>query len=246
MIKKVLIIMTMAFGFCAFSFADSTESQYKVYDVKLSMKTTKASGTEKTSCGDTYVYRTKGNRVIKGVIAGCGCEAAAGDPTCQNFVMFFWDETSKTQLTNYTYKTELLQRIDKEGKKVEQVVSFTVDTKDGKLYELLLAGFGTYKAGKEPKNDTMSTSGNIAGWMEAPYKVTAGSCTACSTTPDTVDQTTAIVVCESGTCKVSPDSKKTPVCGTYTMKLNKKKVKKCEKNGVSNETLGLPSYVKVM
>lgn len=244
MTKKIIVGMLVALGCAMGSFAAS-DMQYKVYDVKMSLKTTKAAGAATTSCGDTYVYRTKGNRVVKGVIAGCGCEAAAGDPTCQNFVMYFWDETTKTQLTNYTYKTEFLQRIGKKGSTVEQVVSFTVEDQDGELYELVLSGFGSYKTGKEAHYDTMSVSGGVAGWKDAPYKVTLGSCSACSATPDSVDQTTAVAICEDGVCTVAAESDRTPVYGTYSMKFNKSKAKKCEKNGVSSSTLGLPSYVAV-
>lgn len=228
---------------CAMATFAATETQFKVYDVKLSLKTTKASGVASTTCGDQYVYRTKATRKVEGVIAGCGCIAAAGDPSCDNFVMYFWDATTKTALTNYTFKTELVQRIGKKGEQVEHVVTFTVDGQDDELYELTLAGFGTYNASKNGSEyDTMSVSGNVTGLKDAPYKVTLGSCNACSSTPDSIAQSDALAICEEGSCAASDTSDITPVCGTYTMKYNASKSKKCEKSGVSAKTLGVPAY----
>ena len=122
--KKIILSALVALG-CIMGASAST--QYKVYDVKMSLKSTKAGGTVATACGDTYAtacgdtyaYRVKSSRRIEGVIAGCGCLAMAGDPTCDGFKTYFWDATTKTRLTNYTWKTELLQRIDKTGKTVE-------------------------------------------------------------------------------------------------------------------------------
>ena len=223
----------------------SASTQYKVYDVKMSLKTTKAGGTVATACGDTYTYRVKSSRKIEGVIAGCGCLAMAGDPTCDSFETYFWDATTKTQLTNYTWKTELLQRIDKTGKTVEQVVTFVVEDQDGEKFELMLAGFGTYSASKkDAEYDTISVSGGVTGIVDAPYKTTRGSCGACNETPDTVVQTQAAAVCEDGICTESDASDVTPVYGSYSMKYNKSKSAKAEKSGATPKTLGLPSYFK--
>lgn len=242
---KKLIAMAccaLAFGFGAVA----AETQYKVYDVTMTLKTTKAGGQTSTSCGDTYTWRTKGTRKVQGVIAGCGCIAAAGDPSCSNFQIYFWDATSKTQLTNFTYTTELLQRIGKKGEQVEQFVTFVVTDPDGEKFELQLAGLGTYKASKvDAKYDTMSASGSVTGVMDAPYNVTLGSCTACAVTPDTVDQTQAVMVCEEGTCTEADNSDTTVVFGTYSFKYNQSKSAKCEKKGISKATLGLPAYVNL-
>ena len=240
--KKIIFSALVAFGcvVCA-----SASTQYKVYDVKMSLKTTKAGKTITTACGDTYTYRVKSSRKIEGVIAGCGCLAMAGDPTCDGFKTYFWDATTKTQLTNYTWKTELLQRIDKTGKVVEQVVTFVVEDQDGEEFELALAGFGTYSVSKKgAEYDTISVSGGVTGIVDAPYKTTRGSCSACGVTPDTVVQTQAAAVCEDGICTESGTSDVTPVYGSYSMKYNKSKSAKAEKYGATRKTLGLPSYVK--
>lgn len=240
--KKIILSALVALG-CVMGVSAST--QYKVYDVKMSLKTTKAGGMVATECGDTYAYRVKSSRKIEGVIAGCGCLAMAGDPTCDGFKMYFWDATTKTQLTNYTWKTELLQRIDKTGRVVEQFAVFSVEDQDGEQFELTLTGFGTYSASKKgAEYDTISVNGGVTGIVDAPYKVIRGSCAACNETPDTVVQTQAMTVCEDGICTESDTSDVTPVYGSYSMKYNKSKSAKAEKYGVKAKTLGLPSYVK--
>jgi len=242
--KKIIIGALVALGCVCGVWAKDT--QYKVYDVLMSLKTTKAGGVTTTACGDTYVYREKGTRKILGVIAGCGCLAMAGDPTCTNFETYFWDASTKTQLTNFTWKTELLQRIGKTGTTVEQVVTFTIEDQAGEKFEIMLAGFGTYRVSRYGyEYDTISVNGNVTGTLDAPYKTTRGSCGACADTPDTVDQTQAAAVCEDGICTESDTSAVTPVCGTYTMKYNPSKSAKAERYGVTDKTLGLPSYVKI-
>ena len=239
--KKIILSALVALG-CVMGASAST--QYKVYDVKMSLKTTKAGRTVTTAYGDTYTYRVKSSRKIEGVIAGCGCLAMAGDPTCDGFKTYFWDATTKTQLTNYTWKTELLQRIDKTGRVVEQVVTFVVEDQDGEQFELTLTGFGTYSASKkDTKYDTISVNGGVTGIVDAPYKVIRGSCGACNETPDTVVQTQASAVCEDGICTESDTSDVTPVYGSYSMKYNKSKSAKAEKYGATAKVLGLPKFV---
>ena len=241
--KKILFTVLFALGITSAAFAADT--QFKVYDVNMVLKTTKAGGSYVTPCGETVYYRTPKAFKVKGVIAGCGCLAAKGDPTCQNFVAYFWDETSKTQLTNYTFETKVLQRIDKGSFKVEQLVLFTVTDQEGELFELQLAGFGNYKEGKLGVDfDVINTSGKVTGLKDAPLLVKLGSCTACSVTPDTVNQTTALAVCDCE-CTESDTADVTVVEGTYTMKYNASKSKNCEKRGVSKLTLKTPSYVNL-
>ena len=239
--KKMVFSTLVALG-CAMATFSANGTQFKVYDVKMSLRTTKASGVASTSCGDKYVYRVKAAHRIEGVIAGCGCLAATGDPSCNNFVTYFWDATTKTAITNYTYNTELVQRIGKKGEQVEHVVTFTVNGQDGELYNLMLSGFGNYKSSKKgPNYDTMSVSGNVTGMKDAPYKVIPGSC--CSA-PDSIEQSKALEICEDGSCAESNISDTTPVCGTYSMKYNSSKSKRCEKSGVNAKTLGVPAYAR--
>lgn len=240
---KKLITMALC---AALGFSTLADTQYKVYDVTMALKTTKAGGQVSTSCGDTYTWRTKSTRKVQGVIAGCGCIAMAGDPSCENFQIYFWDTTTKTQLTNFTYTTELIQRIGKKGEQVEQFVTFVVTDQDGEKFELQLAGLGTYKISKKGEEyDTISVSGSVTGVMDAPYNVIVGSCTACGITPDAVDQTQAVKVCESGVCTEADNSDTTIVHGTYSFKYNSKKSKSAEKNGITKKVLGLPDYVNL-
>lgn len=242
--KKIITmaICVMSLAFSAFA----AETQYKVYDLTMALKAAKAGGITTTSCGDDYVYRVKSSRKLQGVIAGCGCIAMAGDETCDNFQLYLWDATTKTQITNFTFTTGLLQRIGKKGEQVEHVVTIEVAEPEGEQFVLTLAGFGTYKASKtDAKYDTMTVSGGVTGTVDAPYKTTLGSCNACSSTPDQVDQTQAVAVCEEGICSEAENGAISPVYGTYSMKYNASKAKNCEKKGITKATLGLPNYVNL-
>jgi hypothetical protein len=242
--KKLITSMLVAIGCIAGSFAADT--QYKVYDLQMTVHTTAAKGVTTTPCGDQYFYREKATRKINGVIAGCGCLAMAGDPTCENFQIYLWDATTKTQLTNFTFTTVILQRIGKKGTVVEHVATLVVEDQDGEKFELSLAGFGTYSVSKAGSNyDTMSVGGGVTGTCDAPYRVTPGSCNACGFTDGSIDQTTASKVCEDGICTESDTSDVTPVYGTYKMKYNRTKAVNCEKKGITAKTLGLPAYVSL-
>lgn len=241
--KKIMIMAMCALGISMGAF--SAETQYKVYDFTISLKSTKAGGSTTTACGDSYNWRTKGTRKLLGVLAGCGCVAMAGDDTCDNFSIYLWDFGTKTQLTNFTYETKLLQRIGKKGEQVEQLVIITVQDPDGEKFELTLAGLGTYKASKSGSNyDYVAVAGNVTGIVDAPYLFTKG-CTSCCgfSTPDSTDQTTAVKVCEDGLCTASDTSDTTVCFGSYTFKYNSKKSILCERKGISKATLGLPFYV---
>jgi hypothetical protein len=240
--KKTLIIALLA----GLGFGALAETQYKVYDLTIGLKAAKAGGVTSTSCGDDYIYRVKGSRKLQGVIAGCGCLAMAGDETCENFQLYLWDATTKTQLTNFTFTTGILQRIAKKGDSVEHFLTIEVADPDGEKFVLQLAGFGTYKASKvDAKYDTMLVSGGVTGTVDAPYKTILGSCTACAVTPDVTEQTQAVAICEEGVCTASDTSDVSPVYGSYTMKYNASKSKKAEKSGVTAKTLGLPTYVRL-
>lgn len=234
---KTTKIMAMVVAAAMAAGAMAADVAYKVYDVSLALKTTKAGKVVATSCGDEYAYRERGTRKIKGVVAGCGCLAMLADPTCTNFKMYFWDKTSKTQLTNFEFTVALVQRIGKKQTVFEQVAKLEVDDE----LELVMAGFGTYKASKSGADySTASASGYAAGWMSAPY--VAGKQYCCGEDSEAI-QTSAFEVCEDGSCEEAGTSAITPVYGSYTMKPNTSKASKCAKKGVTAKNLGLPSYV---
>lgn len=241
--KKLITAAVCALGMTFGAFA--AETQYKVYDFTITLKSTKAGGSLTTSCGDSYNWRTKGTRKLVGVLAGCGCVAMAGDETCENFSIYLWDSGTKTQLTNFVYETKILQRIGKKGEQAEQLVLLKVEDPDGEKFELTLAGIGTYKASKNDANyDYVMVNGNVTGIVDAPYLFTKGCSSCCGYgTPDSIDQTTAVKVCEDGLCTASDTSDTTVCFGTYTFKYNIKKSALCEKKGISKKSLGLPSYV---
>lgn len=252
--KKMIISAFVALG-CLGAFA---ATQYKVYDFKATLTTTEAKGVKTCGtvtdacgpCGEaivettSYVYRDKVKKTISGVIAGCGCEAAAGDPTCLNFDVYFWDAASKKPL-KYEYKTEILQRIGKTGKTVEHVATFKIEDDSGAVWELQLAGFGTYKASKSGSGfDNLSvTDGAVTGVKDAPYLTIKGKSTVCGeTVEDATDQSTATIICGDA-CEVSETGKITPVKGTYRLKYNKQKSAKAEKSGAADpKVLGVPSW----
>ena len=150
------------------------------------------------------------------------------------------------QLTDFTLKTEILQRIGKKGELVEQFLTLTVNDPDGEKFVLNLSGIGAYKISKKGSNyDTISTSGRVTGLVDAPYLFTKGSNSCCGyNTPDSTDQTTAVMVCEDGICSASDTSDTTVCYGTYTFKYNASKAAKCEKKGITKAALGLPAYVE--
>jgi hypothetical protein len=240
--KKLMAMAMCALGMTMGAFADT---QYKVYDFALTLSTTKAGGTTTTACGDTYMWRTKGTRKLQGVVAGCGCVAMAGDPTCNNFVIYLWDVTTKTQVTNFTYETKIMQRIGKKGEFVEHYVELVIDDAGDEKFTLVLCGLGTYTVSKQGANyDRTSISGKVTGIKAAPYVFTKGCSSCCGfVTPDSEDQTTAAKICEDGLCTASDDGDTTVCFGTYTFKYNGTKSAKCEKKGISAASLGLPNYV---
>lgn len=227
--KKLVMIAAVALSLGAFA-----ASEYMVYDFTMNVKTTKAKGTTTTSCGDTYVWRDTGAQRVRGVIAGCGCASVFANGSCDNALVLLWNETTKQQITNYTFSTWIVQRIGKKGEKAEHIAKIECDD-----FEVTLAGTGTYK------NDHVSVSGNFAGIASAPYWTTLASCTACSVTPGSEDQTVALAPCENGTCTAATDSDITPFYGTYSLKYNSSKSAKVSKKGISAKLLGTPAYVDV-
>lgn len=240
--KKIvigLLAIAAVFG------VQGASTTYKVYDVTMTMKTTKAGKMVAGDCGDEWLARERGSKKIKGVIAGCGCLAALADPECENFKMYFWDETTKTQLTNFEFRVEIMQRIGRKSNVTENINIFS-NTQEFESMFIYMGGFGSYSDSKLGFDyDHMSASGNIVGYMEAPVKLIKGDCNACAPTPDEVVVSTAIAVCEDGTCTESELAEITAVCGSYTIKFNQSKATKCSKKGISASALGLPKYVDI-
>ena len=227
--KKIIVI-----ALAACSMAAMAASEYMVYDFTMTAKTTKAKGQVTTSCGDDYTWRDNGSQKISGVIAGCGCESIFANGSCNNALVVLWNETTKQQITNYTFSTWVVQRIGKKGEKIEHIAKIETDE-----FEVTLAGLGSYK------KSHVSVNGNFAGTANAPYFVTLGSCNACGVTPGSEDQTTALAPCEDGICIEADNGDTTPFFGAYSLKYNSKKSKKVSKDGITAKALGTPAYVDV-
>ena len=234
--KKLIVIGMLALGATCFG-----ASEYQVYDFALNVKTTKAKAKAKTSCGDDYIYREAGSRKLLGIVAGCGCGAIKADGSCENALVLIWDSTSKTQITNAVLNKWIVQRIGKKGTVVEHMAEIETEN-----FKITLGGLGSYSISKTDANlDKVSTiSGHFAGYCSAPYLTILGSCSACGFDPGSVEQTTALTVCDCA-CSDAAEADTTPYYGTYVIKYNSAKSKKTSKNGISNASLGVPSYVKI-
>lgn len=233
--KKTLLALMLASATAIAASAASPVS-YKVYDVVFNLKAAKAGKIAENDCGE-YAWRDKSSKRIRGVITGCGCEAGLADADCSNFKTYFWDEQTKTQITNFMFNIELAQRIGKKFASVEQCGVFACDD-----FYLMFAGFGKYTDSKYGSDyDTMSVSGNAVGVFDAPKVAVAGSC--CGDDGQEIP-TIAIATCaEIDDCDVSEKSGDSPAYGTYTFKPNSSKASRCAKKGVTAANLGLPKYV---
>lgn len=216
------------------SFVTFAASEYMVYNFSMVANTTVGKGKTTTSCGDSYVWRTAMTQRIKGIIAGCGCQSILADGSCENALVLLWNETTKTQITNFTFSTWVVQRIGKTGEKAEHIAVIKCDD-----FEITLGGFGQYK------NDHVTVSGMAAGVATAPVFTTLGKCNACAIEPDSTDQTVALAPCKNGVCEASANADITPFAGRYTLKYNSILSKTVSKNGISSNTLKTPVYVDI-
>lgn len=242
--KKLIVIMLAV---CGLSVA---ASEYMVYDFTMTAKTTKAKGV--TTCGKTtncgacgecgfdetassqYVWRDKASYKIRGIIAGCGCASILANGSCDDALVLLWNETTKQQITNFTFSTWIVQRIGKKGASSEHIAKIETDD-----FEVTLGGLGEYK-----KHHT-KISGNFAGVAAAPYLVTPGLKSVCYEEPGTSEQSSALAPCEDG-CGEAENADVTPYFGSYTLKYNSKKSKKvAKKNNLTAKALGCPSYVDI-
>lgn len=227
--KKLIVI---AVALC--SFVTFAASEYMVYDFALVAKTTRAKGVKDTSCGNEYVWRDSASLRIRGIIAGCGCNSILANGSCDNALVLLWNENTKTQITNFTFNTWIIQRIGKSGEKVEHIAKIKCDD-----FEVMLGGLGSYL------RNHMFVTGHFGGFALAPYLVTLGSCNACMSTPDSLQQSIALAPCEDGACTESTTSENTPFFGTYSLRYNTSKSARTTAYGISSSTLGTPVYVDI-
>ena len=257
--KAKSIYMALTFGICCAAvnaFGDDDDKAAQVYDVKITIKTTEAkkasisaSKNAFVSDTDTIVYRAQGSRTWDGVIWGCSCDAILGSWTVINQNMgivagcVIWEKKSPyTIIFDENIHWRLLNAIDKTGTKCEG--AWTIgDSSDTSNAFLSFAGFGTLVLSTEMDDGNLAVadcmsyvktiSGNVAGWMPAPYVTTygkKGSCTFCSADDDeedTVDYATAWNFCD---CAEFGDVEFTAVSGTWSIKYNAQLSKKLRKS----------------
>ena len=229
------------------SFADTVEDKAaQVYDVKVTIKTTvakkasiAASRNAFVSETDTVVYRAQGSQTWNGVIWGCSCDSILGSWTVINQSLgivagcVIWNTKSpNTIIFDENIHWRLLNAIDKTGTKCEG--AWTIgDSSDASNAFLSFAGFGTLVLSTEKDDgnlyvvDCMSyvktISGNVAGWMPAPYVTSTGKkghCTFCTSEDDEEDQTDYATAWNFCDCAEFGDVDFTAVSGTWSIKYN--------------------------
>lgn len=252
--KATTIVTALATGICCATCAAAVEDDKaaQVYDVKVIIKTTtakkasiSASKNAFVSENDTIIYRTQGSKTWNGVIWGCSCDAILGSWTVINQNLgivagcVIWDKKSpNTIIFDEDIHWRLLNAIDKTGTKCEGAWTIGDSSDDSNAF-LSFAGFGTLSLSTEKSDgdlaiaDCMSyvktISGNVAGWMPAPYVTTPGkkgNCTFCSAEEDEEDEKNYASAWDFCDCAEFGDVDFTAVSGTWSIKYNAQLSKK--------------------
>ena len=248
--KQYTLPLALAVGVCCATPAafgdDAEEKAAQVYDVKITIKTTTAKKASVSAAknafvseSETLVYRTQGSQTWNGVVWGCSCDAILGSWTVINQSQgivagcVIWDKKSpNTIVFDEDIHWRLLNAIDKTGTKCEG--AWTIgDSSDSSNAFLSFAGFGTLALSTEKADgdlvlaDCMSyvktISGNVAGWMPAPYVTTPGkkgTCTFCSSEEDEEDEQDYATAWNFCDCAEFGDVDFTAVSGTWSIKYN--------------------------
>jgi len=265
--KNSTICLLLAAGVCSSTFASSSEDDKaaQVYDVKITIKTTAAKKASISASKNAFisetgsiVYRTQGSQTWNGVIWGCSCDAILGSWTVINQNLgivagcVIWDKKSPyTIIFDENIHWRLLNAIDKTGTKCEG--AWTIgDSSDSSNAFLSFAGFGSLVLSTEKVDGDLvladcmsyvkSISGNVAGWMPAPYVTIAGKkgvCTFCSAEEDEADEVDFAAAWNFCDCAEFGDSDFTAVSGTWSIKYNASLSKK-----LRNSTSILEVYKK--
>lgn len=245
--KKTTLALALAAAVGSQVFAETEEDKAaQVYDVKVTIKTTiakkaklSASKNPFISESDSIVYRAQGSQSWNGVIWGCSCDAILGSWTVINQGLgivagcVIWDKKAPHSIIfDEDIHWRLLNAIDKNGNKCEG--AWTIgDSSDTSNAFLSFAGFGTLFLSTEKIDGDLtmadcmsyvkSISGNVAGWMPAPYVTVEGKkgkCTFCSSEPDDEDETNYATAWNFCDCAEFGDSDFTAVSGTWSIKYN--------------------------
>lgn len=253
--NKSLLCLTVATGVCcnAFTASGDTDKAAQLYDVKVVIKTTSAKKASISASKNPFisetapvVYRVQSSQTWKGVIWGCNCDAIRGNWTVidqtQGIVAgcVIWDTKSPyTIIFDEDIHWRLLNAIDKTGTKCEG--TWTIgDSSDSSNAFLSFAGFGTLVLSTQKEDGDLSIadcmshvktiSGNVSGWMPAPYVTNPGKSTVCTFCgvisageDESHDYATAWNFCD---CAEFGDSDFTAVSGTWSIKYNSSLSKK--------------------
>lgn len=266
--KKSILIKALAASVClsaTLAVAEGEDKAAQVYDVKVTLKTTRATRDSVSALknafiseSDTIVFRTQGSQTWNGVIWGCSCDAILGKwmviNQSQGIVAgcVIWDtDKSHTIVFDENIHWRLLNAIDKDGTKCEG--AWTIgDSSDNSNAFLAFAGFGTLSLSTQKSDGNLvvadclsfvrTISGNVAGWMPAPFVTTEGKkgiCTFCYSEEDEQDVQDYATAWSFCSCAEFGDSGFTAVSGTWTIKYNASLSKK-----LRNSTSILDVYKK--
>ena len=262
--KKLIMMTTLAMATAQLCGVELSDKEAQVYDIKVTIKTTVAKSGKLSpkknpfvSDTDTVVYRSQGSQTWTGVIWGCDCETllgawktiGGGSEVVAGVAI--WNSKKPYNIVFLDdMKWRVLNAIEAAGGNVE--VAWTIgDSSDASNAFLAFAGFGKLDVNTslECRSIIKSLSGNVAGWMPAPKKVTPGNpgiCTFCSglvgETPDTEEFAVAWVFCP---CETIGDTEFTAVSGTWTLKYNNSLSKKLtDQSSILDVYTKFPSNVK--
>ena len=272
MTQKTIIAAFAAALFAAPAFAaEEYEAAAQVYDLTVSIKTTQAAKAKLSPKKNPFitdgtvqtVYRKQGTQKWTGVLWGCECEAVMGQwglinggSTVAGAAIWNTKKPYDVVLVG-DIAWHVLNAFDTTGAKIEGAWTIGESTDTSAAF-LSFAGFGTLSLNTEKdedKNLTLencgsyikSISGNVSGWMPAPFvEVTgrAARCTFCGVvdegTEDTYETAEAWNYCP---CIELDGNAVTAVSGTWTLKYNAKNSKTLKQKTSITEVYKFPSSI---
>ncbi len=272
--KKLLVTAILTAVCSADMLGDETFPEAQVYDVKITVKTTiakrgKLSPTKNpfvTDGSESIIYRKQGSQSYKGLVWGCDCESifgiwgtpAGNDDVITGAVIWNTKKPYSILLCDDMH-WHVMNAIDQKGDKCECAWTIGESTDDSNAF-LSFAGFGklVLKTEREDGNLTLascgsyikSVSGNVTGWMPAPFITTEGReevCTFCGVVVEgeeaSEDTAVAWQHCECNAPETATDY--TAVSGTWSIKYNASLSKKLANSAsIFDVYKSFPSTVK--
>lgn len=266
--KREFLTIALAGLFCEAAFASAA-----VYDVTLTVKTTKAErGNVKAfanMCGETgkILYRKQATVKLQGLLWGCGCERLTEPPQFSGWYedgFAFWNAAErKAYSAESEFAWRMLNRIGSTAKEVEGCWDMRLADGAGEtVFDLVGAGFGTVKdtiLSKDKESGTVeidydesyvaSISGSFAGTGIGPAITTVTvieeECSYCTggRAREEIVEREPSTVWSLCACGGEDDAL-TAAHGTWTIKYNASASKRLAKSSGILEAANVPKYVK--